>query len=293
MLTTWLGAFGHLQVRAGQMSNHGQMAWDLETGKDYKRTEIQEHHKGSTARGISAPGKATGLDSIMLWWRPEHGEGFGYQDGWTSDASAFYFTGTGQRGDQQFDAPFAENGRVRDHVANGDRIRLLRYVAKNTVRYIGELRLDPDAPFTWIDGLDSTLQTRKMIQFRFLPVGEIEVSDSERLRPLIIGELEASNLPLTPSEPTATDVEALGKKQFKRLVRARAILAERAESILVHAFQAWLLETHGLDATGLRIPYAVEGRNLRADLFIAAPGVLVEAKATAARESIRMAIGQL
>lgn len=51
-------------------------------------------------------------------------------DGWTDDGQVFYFTGTGQVGDKVFEAPHQENGRVRDHVANGDAIRLLRYYRK-------------------------------------------------------------------------------------------------------------------------------------------------------------------
>ncbi|MGR6967014.1 hypothetical protein ACU610_21370 [Geodermatophilus sp. URMC 61] len=70
-------------------------------------------------------------------------------------------------------------------------------------------------------------------------------------------------------------------------------MAQRIEARLVHDFRDWLVQEHGLAATGLRIPYAVEARSLRADLFITTPRVLVEAKASTAREHIRMAIGQL
>lgn len=35
------------------------------------------------------------------------------------DRRAFYFSGAGQFGDQGFDATNAENGRVRDHKADG------------------------------------------------------------------------------------------------------------------------------------------------------------------------------
>lgn len=275
------------------MHHNRVMTWDLAVGDEDSRTEIQKRHRGSNARGISAPGRTTGLNDIMLWWRPEHGEGFGYLDGWTTDGTAFYFTGTGQRGDQRFEAPFAENGRVRDHVANGDHVRLLRYIGKNQVRYLGELRLDASESWKWIDGPDSTLRTRRMIQFRFLPVDDIELAASERVRSPVVTTAEAAVLPPVPPEPVATDVEALGGIQFKRLMKAREVLAERKESVLVHAFQSWLDTTLNLDSTGLRIPYRAEGRNLRADLFVTKPRILIEAKGTVARESIRMAIGQL
>ena len=269
------------------------MTWDLEIGQEDSRTAIHSRHGGSTARGISAPAQSSARDNILLWWRPEHGESFGYLDGWTTDGTAFYFTGTGQRGDQRFESPNAENGRVRDHLTNGEHIRLLRYVSKNRVRYVTDLRLDSVDPWQWIDGLDSTMRTRRMIQFRFLAVDTIVVPIADRVRPPVATSAEPEILPGMPPAPVATDVEALSTKQFKRLFKARESLADRAEAILVHEFQAWLVHQHGLSATGLRIPYAAEGRNLRADLFITDPRVLVEAKATTARESIRMAIGQL
>jgi 5-methylcytosine-specific restriction protein A len=109
------------------------MEWDMSLdGPPRARTEIQALHKGSGSRGISAPGKDTGMRNIMLWWRPEIGETFGYSGGWTEDGTAFYYSGTGQEGDQVFAAPHIENKRVRDHAATGDHVRLLRYVAKNS-----------------------------------------------------------------------------------------------------------------------------------------------------------------
>ena len=62
---------------------------------------------------------------------------------------------------------------MRNHIANGDHIRLLRYVAKNNVVDVGELRLDPEEPWRWRDGVDRLGQTRKMLEFRFVPVGEV------------------------------------------------------------------------------------------------------------------------
>lgn len=267
--------------------------WQMRLGDEDTRTSIQETYGGSPARGISAPAKASGLNDILLWWRPERGAAFGYEDGWTADGGAFYFSGMGQEGDQRFAVPYAENGRVRDHAATGDHIRLLRYVAKNTVRYLGELRLDVIDPWRWRDGYDKYGDLRRVIQFRFLPLGEVvrDPADPLHLPPGETAIPEAVRE--APAAPSETAVEALGSDRFQRLVRAQRILAERKELRLVHTFRDWLSSAHGLAATGLRIPYAAEGRNLRADLFVTTPRVLVEAKSSAAREKIRLAIGQL
>jgi hypothetical protein len=268
-------------------------SWDLALGQEDSRTAIHSRHLGSESRGISAPGRRTGRHNIMLWWRPKHGEGYGYVDGWTADGDAFYFTGTGQLGDQVFGRPLFENGRVRDHVANGDRIRLLKYVGKNSVRYVGELRLDPSHPWTWIDGPDAAAQTRRMIQFRFLPVETLPVPPEDRLRADVALSPQISAIGQVPAVPSGTDVEAVRTPEFRRLVGVREQLVSRTEATLVQEFSVWLVTQLSVQATGLSIPYSAESRNLRADLYLPAPHALVEAKSSAAREHIRMAIGQL
>lgn len=235
----------------------------------------------------------------MLWWRPEHGVAYGYADGWTADGSAFFFSGLGQEGDQSFDAPYQENGRVRDHATTGNRLRLLRYVGKNAVRYVGELRLDPEDPWRWVDAPDRRGETRKVIQFRFVPVGVVvqepddPVHESESSGPEAVRVEESVALSDRLLAAVRTPLEALNSSSFRQALAAREVLAQRRELELVHDFAAWLSARHGLEATGLRIPYSPEARDLRADLFVHELQLLVEAKSSSARESIRLAIGQL
>lgn len=268
--------------------------WDIGVGDTDTRTSIQARHRGSPSRGISAPARGSGLRNIMLWWRPDRGGAFGYQDGWTPSGEAFYFSGLGQEGDQGFSTPYQENGRLRDHAVSGDQVRLLKYVAANTVRYVGELRLDPVDPWRWRDGHDRTGAVRKIIQFRLLPVGRVKREPSDPVheppssRPVAVRHIVES-LP----EPRATHIEALKSVTFRQGIAARQILARRRELELVHALRDWLDDQLGLTATGLLIPYAPESRNLRVDLFVSQPPLLIEAKSSASRESIRLAIGQL
>lgn len=227
----------------------------------------------------------------MLWWRPEHGALYGYADGWAVDG-AFYFTGTGQFGDQRFGAPNAENGRVRDHRRNGDRLRLLRYISKNQVRYAGELMLDSEDPWQWRDGIDALGRTRRMVQFRMLAVGDVDKDGSGMLQE--VKTVASEEAPVNvPSEPHKTDLEALKKQEFQRLLKIQQQVGRRDELRLVHAFSDWLKTAHGIGSTGLVIPVGRGLPPLRADLWIPSPAVLVEAKASAAREYIRMAVGQL
>lgn len=271
------------------------MDWDMTLDDPSRtRTDIQSKHKGSNARGISAPGRDTGLNNIMLWWQPERGEVFGYADGWTPDGAAFYFSGTGQEGDQLFEAPYAENGRVRDHALDGAHVRLLRYMAKNSVRYMGELRLDPNDPYQFRDGLDRLGNTRRIIQFRFLPVGEVRQFPGDPHRDVPSEGATAVTAPIQALPPIiVTELEALRQPEFQRLNEARLVLMRQLENALVHEFSDWLDREHDVAASALDIPYVPEARTLRADMWLPAQRVLIEAKASSSRESLRMAIGQL
>jgi hypothetical protein len=270
------------------------VVWDLELGDEDSRSAIHERHGGSNSRGISAPAQGGDNHDIMLWWDPRRGEAFGYEDGWTADGTGFYWSGMGVEGDQRFTSPHGENGRVRDHVANGDRVRLLKRVGPDRARYVAELELES---WQWRDGEDRNRRARKMIQFRFRPVGEVVRDPAEPVRANLRQTPGEAPLPSVPAEPSKTALEALRSKRFRRVLEAQEGVGERREAQLVHAFAGWLEEQTGRSVVGLEIPYGVEGRNLRADAYLPSAagmtGVLFEAKATAARESVRMAVGQL
>lgn len=263
--------------------------WQLGVGQRSTRTSLHERHGGSHSRGISAPARGSGRHDIMLWWRPGRGESFGYEDGWDTGGAAFYFTGTGQVGDQRFDSRNSENGRLRDHEANGDHIRLLRYVGDNEVVYVGQFRLDPADPWQWRDGPDRYGAIRKMIQFRLIPVEKPLRLEADPVR-----EAEAQEPTLVPLEtaPRQTPIENLGAIHFEQMLKVQRRIARRSELQLLHHLQGWLAGC-GVESGGLLIPYAPERRNLRADLYLPLANTLVEAKANASRESVRMGIGQL
>lgn len=216
------------------------MAWDLQLGDVDSRTSLQDRHGGSRSRGISAPAMGGPNHDIMLWWRPERGEHYGYVDGCAPDGSAFYYTGTGQEGDQEFDAPLIENGRVRDHVQNGDRDRLLRYVGSNSVRYLGELQLDPTDPWRWVDGPDRFGIQRKMIQFRFLPQGSVLLDPVGPIHPEPTPAIEPTETFPEPPSPTQSELERIQSHEYEQLRRLQTVLLNRKGARLVHRFAAWL-----------------------------------------------------
>lgn len=162
----------------------------------------------------------------------------------------------------------------------------------NEVRYVAELEVDQRNPWQWRDGPDAVGRARKVIQFRLLPVGAVEPYDAESL--LDVGaSTTAEPAASPPPAPEATEIEALRRPEFLRLTTAREQIARREELQLVHTFRRWMLTAHDVVATGLRIHTAIGASPLRADLFIPSRRILVEAKASAAREHLRTAIGQL
>ena len=81
---------------------------NLVPGNIYKRTEVQASYGGSPQGGIT-PTK----DSKKVFiWSNESGPHHGYQDGWSDDGSIYYYTGAGQTGDQDLEAP-RHNGRLK------------------------------------------------------------------------------------------------------------------------------------------------------------------------------------
>jgi hypothetical protein len=265
------------------------LAWELEVGAIDSRNAIQDRHGGSRQRGISAPAADSGLDSIMLWWEPDKGEHFGYEDGWALDGQTFFFSGTGREGDQQFEHPTSENARVRDHVANGDHVRLLRYLGKNEVVYVGELQL---SGWTWRDGYDRLGQVRRMIEFRFVPVGRAQVRDDDRVRQSEPALAEVPRLS-PPLPPSPAELAAVRTTTFEYALEAARRMATRREALLLERFVRWLGDVHGLRSSGLTIPHGPSGAALQADLWVPARRLLVEAKSTVSREAVRLALGQL
>ena len=92
---------------------------NLIAGNIYVRKEIHAAFGGSQQGGIT-PTK----DSKKVFiWSNESGPHHGYQDGWSDDGKVYYYTGAGQDGDQDIEAP-RHNGRLLRHSENGDEVLL-------------------------------------------------------------------------------------------------------------------------------------------------------------------------
>jgi hypothetical protein len=165
-------------------------------------------------------------------------------------------------------------------VQRGLRPRLFDEAGRSRVRYLGEFRVDEGRSWYPEEAPDRLGDLRKVIVFRLLPV------DAEE--PAAPQEAPATG------KPTVRDVpmEAHVAETFQTEPRREPTLAERREAELVGRYTAWL-ESAGSVVTRKEIRLPNLGHALYTDLFDSGRSELVEAKSSASRHHVRLALGQL
>jgi hypothetical protein len=247
--------------------------WGLKPGVVIRRVDLHERYGGSRQGGIS-PSRST--PNVLLFSDPKSGARHGYTDGWQADGF-FHYTGEGQRGDQEVrGGNLAILGAHEKHRA----IRLFRGSGGN-VEYIDEFLTDKQRPYYTTDAPETGGgPIRSVIVFRLRPVTITPpvVEPSVRLPATALVErvpVEANNVERMYVEPAREEYEA-----------------ERRESGLVQKLKSYL-EAKGRTVQRLRIQPPGEAKPLFCDLYASDLDLLVEAKGSVDRQSIRMAIGQL
>lgn len=247
------------------------------------RAELVATYGGSVYSGGVVP--STRSEYVMVFSDLREGAQFGYalHDGETSDGRAFNYTGAGQDGDQQFKLG---NKTLLNHKSEGKRLQL--FVADGVVqgtstkrqKYMGEyeVRSDDELGFHFATAPDSKGRDRKVIVFHLEKV-------SRAGRPL----------PSAPAEPEERMPLLVPTEVDKTLISARQGTgggeAHRREAQLTARFAAWL-QSQKESARRWSIPLA-GGRSMLTDFYTPHDNTLYEAKASASRTDIRMAIGQL
>ncbi len=194
-------------------------------------------------------------------------------DGWKNDGF-FHYTGEGQKGNQSF---IKGNKAILNHVKDGRALRVFDGV-RGTVTYMGEFELDAAQPYYYADAPETNNgPLRKVIVFR--------------LRPVSAGATAQTS----PASTHVVDVpiEASNTETFSIKASDAPREAERRESALVQRFIAYM-KTQGItQAIRKKITPPGESSPLFCDIFFPEIGLLVEAKGSADRNAIRMAVGQL
>ncbi len=103
---------------------------NFEIGSIYRRQELHNEYGGQRQGGISTPAN----HPLIFLFTGDTGEMHGYNDGWQSDGSFWYY-GEGQRGDMEF---VRGNRAIVNHSVNKKALYLFESVGSGKVRFLGE-----------------------------------------------------------------------------------------------------------------------------------------------------------
>lgn len=259
--------------------------WKIRVGNVTTKNEIAKLYGGSTQGGI-APSRTS--QNIMLYTDPSIGAKNGYQyDGWTSDHTLFMYTGEGRIGPQ---ALTNGNKSILNHLSDGRSLRLFSshgYAAgtKTVLRqYLGKFEVDTKTPYVIEESPDADGNMRTVYVFRLRPAGpSLHVNDGRR----------STHIPPEDKAqgPKIVEIDAHRSYSFD-VPGAATSVAEKREERLVAAFRT-VLQKRGHECKAFQIPLPYSSRGIKTDLFDVTDEVLYEAKASANRGDVRMALGQI
>ncbi|MFC9975232.1 restriction endonuclease [Spirillospora sp. NPDC127200] len=252
--------------------------WTLKPGDSIERKKLHEDFGGRTQGGIG-PSKRS--PNVFVFTDPIAGEKHGYFDGWMPDG-LFHYSGEGQHGDQRM---LSGNASIRNHKTEGRALRVFQG-ARGRVTYLGEFEIDDTNPWYEADAPETGGgPIRKVIVFRLRPI------DAQAQPPQTsLARLLADNTDVVKTLPIE---QQLTERTFVNPNR-EPYEAERKEARLVHDLADHLRsQGHTVNRHQIMPPDPNETRPLFTDLYDQDINLLVEAKGSATRENIRMAIGQL
>jgi len=248
--------------------------WDLRPGQSILRKALHQRFGGQQQGGISPSAQSP---NVFVFFDPEAGEQHGYYDDWQADG-CLHYTGEGQRGDQEM--KFG-NAAIFRHKEDGRALRVFRG-ARGTVTYEGEFELDDTEPFQRTDAPETNNGPRReVIVFRLRPVNVDPPEPTSRLTDVLTAPIRL-DVPIEQQETEKSYIEP-SREPFE---------AERREQKLVLALEAHLA-AQGHEVNRQRFLPPGEARPIITDLFDATTKTLVEAKGSAERNAVRMAIGQI
>ncbi|MEV8517242.1 hypothetical protein [Dactylosporangium sp. NPDC051484] len=259
--------------------------WTTPVGAMLTREERMQQYGGGRYGGIEpAPASA----NVFVYSDPSRGAAYGYSfDGWDPDNEIFLYTGEGRIGDQVMKEG---NKAIFNQRTDGRTLRV--FVADGTIpgtntrrhRYLGEFRVDEQVPYTEEIASDVNGDDRKVFVFRLRPA-----SDDYLVRPTdrsdLSDETAQSEAELVPLEGSIDDVYTVPAVSPR--------IAQKRERQLVEAYKEFL-KAQGHDAESRwRLKLSNQLVPMHTDVYDKTGNELYEAKGTATRNDVRMAIGQL
>ncbi|WP_156926007.1 hypothetical protein [Glycomyces arizonensis] len=271
----------------------------LAPGDIRTRQQLKRLFGGGVMSGIE-PSATT--PNVLLYSDPSKGEQYGYYD-YLNEEDEYgpfaLYTGEGKVGPHKMTKG---NKAILHHLDDERALRLFIAVGKvegsgtKLHQYLGEYQIDAFQPYELRKTRDQNGDERDAFVFRLRPVGLFAPPPIDYMPTTIETTLtEMHSAP--PLEPVAeTSSRLLDPERHSGVPVSRkasaAISVRRREAELVQRFRAFLerhrheVKRYGISIAGLRSLFPT-------DVFDRTDGVLYEAKGTASRNAIRLAIGQL
>jgi len=261
--------------------------WGIAPGEDRIRKEIHGAYGGSSQNGIAVSAQTP---NILVYSDHEKASENGYDfDGWDLNGEVFYYTGEGRSGNQQFTNG---NAAILDHKKRQLALRL--FVAVGNVpgtktrvhRYAGQFEIDSELPYLQRIAPGTDGAPRTVIVFRLRPIGETNSANAPTSP--IEGAIAAATV--EPIDVNAIPLAAVTAEQSE-FHRAISGTATQTEASLVERFQTYLETSHNrvIERYKIKTPVGV----LYTDAADTTANILYEAKGTAERMSVRLALGQV
>lgn len=281
------GDAGGLVEISADSSTSNQTMWTIPLGQDYTRAQIAAASGGDHRyRGIVPLST-----DVVCYSGHDKASTSGYDfDGWDANRELFYYTGEGSNGPQEFKAG---NSAIRYHHEENRRLRLFVAVrnaetgSARVHRYIGEFEVDADSPYVVrrAPGRDDRIP-RDVIVFRLRPLGSV-ITDVAQIS-IIEGAAAASSVEAVSVEAVPEAAVKAERAEYERTVSGEV---EQKESALTIRFREYLEKSHSREVKRYKI--TTPSGLLFTDTADLTAGVLYEAKGTAERMSVRLALGQV
>jgi hypothetical protein len=260
--------------------------WTIEPGERLRRQEVHAAYGGAPRGGIEPSGKTP---NVLIFSEPEkageHSYGF---DGWAAP-DLLHYTGEGRTGDQRF---VDGNRAIRDHRQQRRALRVFR-ASPPWATYLGQFEVDELDPYLLADSPGVYHVMRQVIIFKLRPVGQF-IDGGLGPAPLPPSAPATREIPMSPAEATSRELPVENSSTLGFLASGSGETVEhiRREAALVRRYGSWL-EHQGLRHGRHLIQIPGELAVLYTDLFDHSTSELIEAKASASRESVRVGLGQL
>lgn len=262
--------------------------WTVQPGETLVREQIHGAYGGNRQAGIS---RSSSTPNVLVCSDHEKAAANGYDfDGWDESQQVYYYTGEGKIGDQVM---LRGNRAIAVHQADGTALRLFVAVGSRLGsdtrihRYVGQFSVDPDLPYVVRRAPGTDGVPRDVFVFRLQPVGPVAAGEDPHIS-TIEGASQAAAVVTVAVDAVPVAAVNTERSEVEKSVSGPVI---QNEAQLTTRFQKYL-EAHQREVMRYRI-IPVGSATLYSDLADVTDNVLYEAKGSAERMSVRLALGQV